>query len=97
MDTLLHEQSQSAAASPVTADELQALIDRRAASAASMLASHTEMLERLNTEARELIELAIKAVELGEMLGGDDEDARPDQLLLRDIRDGLVRRARATP
>ena len=38
---------------------------------------------------------AAVAVKLGEMLRADAEDAGPDQLLLRELRDGLARLARA--
>ena len=51
-------------------------------------------MRKIYEQNRQQIELAIKAVELGEMLGADATDARPDQLLLRDIRDGLMSRAR---
>ena len=89
-DTPAHDQAQLAA-NAVLVDELKSLLKLREAEEASAVAAHADVMRKLYEQDRQQIELAIKAVELGEMLGADATDARPDQLPLRDIRDGRRR------
>ena len=73
-----------------TIAELRAKLAQQVALGAQISSSIIHSVEESSRERQELIELAIKAVELGERLGADAEDAGPDQLLFREVRDGLV-------
>ena len=79
-----------------TIADLTAMRERELAMAAETLTITAKAFEQNARQRADLIDIAFKAVELGEMLGADAKEPGRDQLLVREIRDGLVRLAGAT-
>jgi hypothetical protein len=71
-------------------DQIRARIAVSLADEPLRAAEHAESMRKLYAKDRAQLELCIKAVELAELLGADDEDPDLPQTLARDIRDGLL-------